>query len=445
VSDEPPSTASQPDLVDEDGGSWSSQLQAIVDEASRVLGRPVAIDDRHRRLVAYTQHGEEDVDRVRLMSIMKQRLPVEAIEWVRRHGSWASERPFRVPPNQSLEYDARVAAPLRCQGHGLGLMWCTDRDQTMTDADLERMAAFADEAAVVLYRETLLQDLNRSRERELLRDVLSGDDDVRREAAWRLAELDLFTSSGRVAVLVIPLADAGDDRSQENARVAVETVVMRIRRHVAPKHGLHLLRPSHALILVSLADPGIRAKGLRAFAAQVHEEFVAAGLRAEHGARQIVAVGGAVRAITDAATSYEQALRAANTASTVSSLGDVVCWEDLGIYQMLTEMPIDVFGPKALHPGVRALLQTPRSRELLRTLERYLDLAGDIQATATSLYLHRTTLWHRLRRIEHLANVDLRRGDDRLALHLSLKIARLQGVTWSTDDESDAAIDALGG
>lgn len=417
-------------LVDGDGGSASSRLQAIVDEASRILHRPIAIDDRHLRLLAYTQHDESEVDPIRLQSIMRQPLPAEVFKWVEGHGAWSAERPFRVRPNRELELDARVGAPIRSQGHHFGFVWCTDRDQTMTDGELEQMSAFADEAAAVLYREMLLLDLDRSRERELLRDILSADEAIRRDAAWQLAEHDLFTAGGRVVVVVIPLEDPGDDGSPENARVALEAVLMRIRRHLAPKHGLHLVRPTHAVILASLADPGIRAQGLAAFAQRIHDELVVSLSSGEGGQRRIVAVGGVVRGLVNAATSYDQALRAAKVAATVSTFGEVVGWDDLGIYQMLTEIPVDVFGPNALHPGLKPLLEDPRSGDLLPTLERYFDLACDVQRTAASLYLHRTTLYHRLRRVERVAGVDLRTGDDRLALHLSLKLARLQGVSW---------------
>ncbi len=423
-----------------ESGNASSRLQAIVDEASRAVGRPVAIDDRHHRLVAHTQHGEDEVDRIRLMSIMKQPLPAELFEWLDRHGASTSQLPFRVPPYAKLEYDARVGAPMRCQGHHLGWLWCIDRDEAMTEADLEHLGTFADEAAVVLYRETLLQDLDRSRERELLRDMLSPDGQIRNEAAWQLAELDLFTASGRVAVLVIPLEGVDESSAPEKARVAVEALLMRVRRRLAPKHGLHLLRPSHALILASLNDPGIRSKGLAAFAAGIRDEIVISLPGRDDSRTQIVGVGGVARELTSAATSYDQALRAARVAATVSTFGEVVCWDDLGIYQMLTELPIDGFEASALHRGLRALLESQQSDELLPTLERFLDLAGNVQKTAAGLFLHRTTLYHRLRRIERIADVDLGDGDDRLALHLSLKIARLQGMSWPANAADDPGV-----
>ena len=60
------------------------------------------------------------------------------------------------------------------------------------------------------------------------------------------------------------------------------------------------------------------------------------------------------------------------------------------------------------------------------TLETYLDHAGDVKRTAAELWLHRTSLYYRLRRIEEVAGVDLNRGEDRLLCHVALRLARLQ-------------------
>ncbi|WP_262380136.1 PucR family transcriptional regulator [Nonomuraea sp. PA05] len=61
------------------------------------------------------------------------------------------------------------------------------------------------------------------------------------------------------------------------------------------------------------------------------------------------------------------------------------------------------------------------------TLEAFLDNAGDVQLTAEQMFVHRTTLYYRLQRIEELTGVQLASGEDRLAFHLGLKVARLLG------------------
>jgi DNA-binding PucR family transcriptional regulator len=64
---------------------------------------------------------------------------------------------------------------------------------------------------------------------------------------------------------------------------------------------------------------------------------------------------------------------------------------------------------------------------LVETLEAYLDLAGDAKATAAALSLHRATLYYRINRIEEITGARLKTGEDRLALHLGLRLARLHG------------------
>ncbi len=411
-------------------GSLSTRLQDIVDEASRTVQRPVAIDDRHMRLLAYTEHPPEDVDEVRMLSIMKRTFPADVRAWLQRHDIASATEPVVVEGNADLGFDTRVCAPIRCHDHLLGYLWLTDRDRSMTPEDFARAGAFADEAGVVLYRELLLRDLDRSRERELLRDLVSSDEPLRRHAVAQLAELDLFTAGGRVVVFVVPILPADDDRSPESVRLAIDAALARARRYLAPKHGLHLVRPDHAILVVSLGDTTLRTHGVAAFALRLRDELESA-FSGDARRRYVVAAGGSARGLEDTATSYAQARRAATAATTVSSFGDVVCWDDLGIYKMLAELPIDTLGPDALHPGLRALIEDPRTQLLVETLECYLDHAGDVQATASALYLHRTSLYHRLRRVERLAEVDLANGDDRLALHLSLKLARLQGLSWS--------------
>jgi DNA-binding PucR family transcriptional regulator len=84
--------------------------------------------------------------------------------------------------------------------------------------------------------------------------------------------------------------------------------------------------------------------------------------------------------------------------------------------------------PKSeLHPGIERLLADRAHLPLLKTLETYLDLAGSVVETARALRLHRTSLYYRLQRVEELAGTDLKNGDERLSLHLSIKLARLAG------------------
>jgi hypothetical protein len=111
------------------------------------------------------------------------------------------------------------------------------------------------------------------------------------------------------------------------------------------------------------------------------------------------------------------ALREAELAAALRGRGRVVRWEALG--------PLQLLAPLAGAPMPEALARLLPHPELVETLEAYLDRAGDAQAAAAGLFIHRTTLYHRLRRIERIAGVDLHDGDDRLLLHMALRLRAL--------------------
>ena len=102
----------------------------------------------------------------------------------------------------------------------------------------------------------------------------------------------------------------------------------------------------------------------------------------------------------------------------------IATWDSLGVERVVTALPDAAL--EDLPEGLRRLLAGDQA--LVRTLEAYLDHAGDVKRTAAALSLHRGGLYYRLRRIEEVAGVDLHDGEDRLLCHLALRLARLSGT-----------------
>jgi hypothetical protein len=125
-----------------------------------------------------------------------------------------------------------------------------------------------------------------------------------------------------------------------------------------------------------------------------------------------VGVGDALHDLQDAPRSHRRALAALGASG-------VTHWDDLRAQRLLSALPPTALAD--LPAGVRALLE---HEQLALTLETYLDHAGDVKQTAAELWLHRTSLYYRLRRIEEIADVDLSRGEDRLLCHVALRLAR---------------------
>jgi len=150
-------------------------------------------------------------------------------------------------------------------------------------------------------------------------------------------------------------------------------------------------------------------------------DVVTDALAAVREPRVLVGEGEAVDGLLEARTSHRRALAALRVAAHEPQ--GSARWEDLGVDRLVSSLPEAAL--EDLPDGLRRLIDSG-DEALVRTLEAYLDHAGDVKATAAALSLHRGGLYYRLRRIEELAEVNLHDGEDRLLCHLALRLARLR-------------------
>ncbi|GGO71061.1 PucR family transcriptional regulator [Nonomuraea cavernae] len=373
-----------------------ADLQRTVDELAARLDRPLLLEDHLQRVIAYSEQSGA-MDDIRRDSILRRHTTPEVRLWLRAAGIDGAALPLRTPGAPHLGLLPRVCVPVRHEAGLLGFLWFIDAEPAMPDAQVAEAAAAAPALALALYHESLAIGLASHRELEAVTGLLLGE----RDAARQLIEAGAFPQAQPVTVLVArPLAPEPD----EALRLALEQGLLALRRRLSGHHPLHLVRYDHAVLLT--AGPAVSPDEL-------------------HGAMSVpvtVGVGRPRPALTAAAASYTEARHAAEVAARVPGLGRSLEWSRLGVYRMLTHL-----SPYELHPGLEPLLADEHHLPLLETLETYLDLAGSAVATSRALRLHRTSLYYRLRRVEELARTDLKDGGERLALHLSLKLARLSG------------------
>lgn len=94
------------------------------------------------------------------------------------------------------------------------------------------------------------------------------------------------------------------------------------------------------------------------------------------------------------------------------------------MYSCTGEFPVD----KLYSSGFLHLLEydAASQADYLGTLQTYLDNNMNIAKTAKDLFIHRTTLLERLKRIENLLNTDLKDPNQRLYLNLILKFNEIR-------------------
>jgi sugar diacid utilization regulator len=327
--------------------------------------------------------------------------------------------PVRIPASEAFRLLARVCVPVRCQGLLLGYLWLLESKGALTDPELAAAQDAADAAGQVLLRQQLLGDLRDSRERELLRDLLSDDESLHQTAADALVEEDLTPRSSAVTALAVTVAEDLDAA----ARAAMDAALRRVARRASPSTGLALTRGNGRGVLLLCGRRAPSATPLSGTANDLLES-VRAVLGPTAGVR--VGIGPTVGSLTQAALSARRAWEAVAVSGAIRGLGDVAVWDDLGVYKLLARLPRhDV--ADTLPDGLVRLIEADQGGSLVETLETWLDEGGDPRATVARLSIHRTSLYYRIGRIETISGMQLSNGDDRLALHLGLKVARLLG------------------
>jgi hypothetical protein len=396
-----------------------SDVQALVDALAAELHRPIGLDDRHFRSVAYSSHPE-GVDSVRLASILQREAPRPVREWLEELGIQEIDTYLRLPANPELGMAARVCIPLRFDDFPLGYLWLIDEPEPLDEEQLREAGRYAEEFVVALYRARLLERDDRRRERELVAQLVGlrpGDPRVAGEELLRTGHL--AQAPGYAALTVSALGSDGAE-APDAVRVRLVDAAEQVRRALAPHHLLVLVDGGEVIVVLACASPsesGRRAEALAkaADATATSDWRVVIGVSAEHASLVELAVG------------YREAHAAARVAEAVSGVGPVARWDELGAFRVLMEMLGDRGPSEYLPASFRRLLGSSEGPVLIETLERYLDLGGDARAAAEELYLHRSSLYGRLRRIEEVASVDLRSGEDRLELHLGVRLWRLGG------------------
>lgn len=393
-------------------------VQRIVDDIGAQIDRPVLVEDPRLHVVAYSQHDRE-IDTVRRNSILERQTTNEVMAWCRAAGVHASRGPIRVMPNHDLDFQPRVCVPVYFQDLLLGFVWFIDANFTLTDADLVRIDGELASLSVAMYEEHFDSEFTLSRERAAAATLLMDDAASAESAAERLLRDGVFATDGATAVLVARFAEPAlsDDRHR-----ALEHGLAGCRDRLGANNVFTFVRGNHAALLMrSPVDPHTVAERLYAAIVDAGDATTTSGA--------VVGIGGVKGRLVGAPVAYDEALRAAQVGALVPSAGPVSAWGDLGIYRILSRDDYDVGDLATIHPGLARLVGESGTHDaLLDTLETYLDLAGGAGATSAALHLHRTTLYYRLQRIEQLAGTDLKDGNERLCLHVAVKLWRLHSA-----------------
>ena len=381
---------------------FEQQLQVIAEQLADALARSVIIDDAALRPVAVSaQTGLVDASRIE--AVLQRRTSARHRQMLTERGIFKAREPVPIPPREPGSLP-RLCLPLAHRDQLLGFLWLID-EPPLTAAQVQRAQAAAAQAARLLHQRAARQTAEFGTFAGLADALLHADDEDRAEAARKLTDETALTGSPPYALgLIRYLADAPVGQRDSLLQVAGD-----LRRRAAPGSFVLATPGQHELMAITTRD----ATGPLRDA-----------VRALPGPPLVIGRAGAAAALAAVHAERDNARYAAEVAAAVPAFSRAADWGDLDSYAVFQYLPRDQAAPERICPGITALL-TERTGMYEATMRAYLDCGANAQQAAALLHIHRTTLYWRLTRVCDLLAVDLSRGDDRLKLHLALKLAEL--------------------
>ncbi|WP_395310513.1 helix-turn-helix domain-containing protein [Mycobacterium sp. AMU20-3851] len=406
----------------------NDELQDLVDAWSVRLGRSVAIDDPNFNFLAVSAHfGDEDP--IRVWAVLNRGLDerpperfdpdqITALLRARDHFLRLRITEFTeatwIPGVDEIGLFPRLIVPIRHHGVRLGQLALVDRTQSLGDNEIKLAEEAAVEAGLVLYRRLVMRERRQNQYEAVLRDLFSDDEMARVQAAYETVDDMLVTTPGEAAVLVARLSTTqGLDR--ESLYGAIDRCLR------AEPRGSTLFMVRGRQVAVLLAGLGPDSPRPTQLAMRLLDAIDAT----TDSLVCTVGIGGQVTRISDSHSSYQQATLAAQACGLLPTASRVATWDELGVYATLMSLPAGDLSDRMIPEAVHRLQAQSDPTDLLHTAEVYLDCACDSRRAADKLYIHRSSLYHRLARIEKIASVSFSDGGDRLNLHLGIKLARV--------------------
>jgi hypothetical protein len=393
------------------------RVQEVAEALASRLRRSVAVDDHTLQLIAVSP-DYDDADPARVWSVLHRRTRPEDVDYAALR---TLDVPTRVAPRPELGLLARFVVPLRYRGSLFGFLWLIDRDDSLTPAEQADAGDAAEAIAALLHQRLVVRDRDRALATHLFDLLLDPSPTERAGAAAELLTHGLIEDDAHVGVLVVRHdrhrggsggAGSGSGGIEVDG-TEVRAAVHQACRPLAPGTWLSSTHRLRGTVLLAQRRPV--EETLRTTAEALLDALPEAR----------VGLGAPTQGLGAAAAAQRQASVALSVGESLGRAPGVLSFQELGPYALLGQLPADLISNDLLPLGLFNLLRLGAEHELLVTLEAFLDNAGDKQRAAQLLAVHRSTLYHRLDRIERISGLDLSDGQHRLLAHLAVKLHRL--------------------
>lgn len=343
----------------------------------------------------------------------------------------------------SLEVAGRlrhlVVTPVRVAGQDYGQLVLVEPSYPTDEHDLAQHTVMSEEGVSLtgseLLRQQSVRDAQERARNDFVHALLHNRFTDSFEVAAR-AEHYEFPVDGRFAVFIAASPEIRPDEATSRRRAAE---VRRLFRGSGGQDGtvaLSALIGSMIVVVKQVPDASTWGRGrgettwLRDYATQLHRAAVQ-----RLGTDVRVAYGRACDGVTGVATSYREA-RTAEALGKQANIRPVAAYEDMRLYAALEASATSTAGQALATEMLGPLQQADgQTGNLANVVLAYIEEAGNLNAAARKLHLHRNTMLYKLDRASRALGMDIRTTEAQFMVWLAHHFVALGGIEAQLDEE----------
>lgn len=403
-----------------DGAGFEEMARAI----AAGLGVPVLVEDRQFNLLAAANPGPscEVFDAI----VSAGGTPIEALKTFEESGvmrGLRSDRAGLYLQGGAVHPIGRHIHPVAIGDEIHGYISILEVDGQLADDVVSRLATASTAIAVEFLKQGGVAESEQKMRRDFFRDLLFANYSMSQETLHRRATYLGYALSSSYWALVVEFdAVPSEDALSEQLKQLVGT----LNSLLSFRQALVVSESQGATILYPVKEGQPSLDKLKQLAETIRQKVN----QTSPGWTVSIGIGQLYNDLLSIPKSYREAGHAVKIGRALKGPSQVHGFADLGIYRMLLQFASSRNPSEFFCDALERLLEYDQQadKELVKTLAAFLECNGNLTETSERLYIHRNTLKYRLERIRDITQIDLDDSENRLILHLGLKMHQILSV-----------------
>lgn len=392
-------------------------LDAVAKFLARLLNQTVFMEDKQFNLLAYAQHGsgaEPFLDEL----VANKGTPVTTIKRWEEDGTLKALRKDRQPVSiaAGAEGPARLVFPIVVGGDVYGYFSLLEQ-RPLSDPDRITIENGVTAIAIELLKQKGVTENEQKLKRDFFRDLLLANTTAMTETLRRRATYLGYPLNSSYWIINV---EFDDTKNEEGLPENINRLVSILNSLLSFRQAVVVNQAQGATILYPVKEGQPTQDKVRQLAKAIHQKVTSAC----NNQSVSIGIGQLYPDLMSVPKSHKEAQHALKIGRSTNGAGAITFFAELGIYRMLLQFAQSQDPNEFFCEPLQRLIEynNQTDKELVKTIAAFLECNGNLTETSNKLFIHRNTLKYRLERIRDITQIDLDDAENRLMLHLGLKM-----------------------